>query len=87
MKSWTVSGKTQYCDEINVAQLVEYGSTNPAMQVDTMDWIHGLHTFSVVTEEENARGLDLSSTTKSVTKSRTLPKGEVKIFDLICHRP
>ena len=94
MKSWTVGGETQNFDEINVAQLVEYGSTNPAMQIDTTDWILGSYTFSVVTEEENARGLDLSSATKSVTrsrakslakslaKSRTLPKGEVKILDM-----
>ena len=90
MKSWTVGGETQNFDEINVAQLVEYGSTNPAMQIDTTDWILGSYTFSVVTEEENAQGLDLSSATKSVTrsraktlaKSRTLPKGEVKILDM-----
>ena len=66
IKTWTVGGKTQNFDTINVAQLVEYGSTNPAMQVDTMDWIHSSHTFSVVTKEENARGLDLSSGTKTV---------------------
>ncbi len=89
MKSWTVGDKTQYFDAINVAQLVEYGSTNPAMQIDTSDWLLGTYTFSVVTEEENARGLDLSSPTKSVTrsrakslaKSRTQPKGEDNISD------
>jgi hypothetical protein len=90
MKSWTVGGETQKFDQINVAQLLEYGSTNPAMQIDTTDWILGSYTFSVVTEEENARGLDLSSPTKSVTrarakslaKSRTQPKEEVEIFDM-----
>jgi hypothetical protein len=75
IKTWTVGGKNQYYDEINVDQLIKYGSTDTAMQVDTEDWILGSYTFYVVTEEENARGLDLSSTSKTLE----LIKGEVDI--------
>jgi hypothetical protein len=75
IKTWTVGGKTQYYDEINVDQLIQYGSTNTAMQVDTEDWILGGYAFYVVTEEENARGLDL----RSPTKTLTLLKGEVNV--------
>jgi hypothetical protein len=75
IKTWTVGGKTQYYDEINRERLVEYGSTDTAKQVDTEDWILGSYTFYVVTEEENARGLDL----RSPTKTLTLLKGEVDV--------
>ncbi|RCV63900.1 hypothetical protein C5S53_11430 [Methanophagales archaeon] len=75
IKTWTVDGETQKYDEINVAQLVEYGSTDPAKQIDTTDWLLGTYTFSVETEEENARGLDL----RSPTKILTMLKGEVDI--------
>jgi hypothetical protein len=75
IKTWTVGGETQYFDEINVEQLIKYGSPDTATQVDTEDWILGPYTFSVETEEENARGLDLSSPTKTLT----LLKGEVDV--------
>jgi uncharacterized repeat protein (TIGR01451 family) len=75
IKTWTVGGKTQYFDEISVDQLIKYGSTDPAKQIDTTDWILGSYTFYVVTEEENARGLDL----RSPTKTLTLLKGEVNV--------
>ena len=74
VKTWTLD-KTQKFDEINVAQLMEYGSTDPAKQIDTTDWILGTYTFSVVTEWENARGLDLLSETKTLQ----VLKGEVDI--------
>jgi len=75
INSWTIGGKTQKFDDINVAQLITYGSTDTAMQIDTTDWLLGSYTFSVETEEENARGLDLSSGTKTVE----VLKGEVDV--------
>ncbi|RCV63901.1 hypothetical protein C5S53_11435 [Methanophagales archaeon] len=75
VKTWTLDGKIQKFDEINVAQLMEYGSTDPAKQIDTTDWILGTYRFSVVTEWENARGLDLLSETKTLQ----VLKGEVDI--------
>jgi len=51
----------QKFDDINVSQLLEYGSENESKQINTTGWNVGTYTFSVRTEEENARGLDVCS--------------------------
>ena len=51
----------QKFDDINVSQLLEYGSENESKQINTTGWKVGTYTFSVRTEEENARGLDVRS--------------------------
>jgi len=71
----TLDKKTQYFDDINVSQLIEYGSTDTAKQIDTTGWIPGTYTFSVITAEENSRGLGMSS----ISKSLEVLKGEVDI--------
>ncbi|RCV64658.1 hypothetical protein C5S53_07830, partial [Methanophagales archaeon] len=75
IEKWTVDTKTQYFDDINVSQLIEYGSTDTAKQIDTTGWILGTYSFSVVTAEENAKGLGMSS----ISKSLEVLKGEVDI--------
>ncbi len=75
IKSWTANGVTQYYDEINVSTLIEYGSSDETKQIDTTGWLLGPYSFQVITEEENARGLDLSSATKTLT----MRKGEVDV--------
>jgi len=56
----------QKFDDINVSQLLEYGSMNESKQINTTGWEIGTYTFSVRTEEENARGLDVCSETKEL---------------------
>jgi len=51
----------QEFDDINVSQLLEYGSENESKWINTTGWDVGTYTFSVRTEEENARGLDVCS--------------------------
>ncbi|MCW7075485.1 MAG: hypothetical protein OCU24_06535 [Candidatus Methanospirare jalkutatii] len=51
----------QKFDDINVSQLLEYGSENESKWINTTGWEIGTYTFSVRTEEENARGLDVCS--------------------------
>jgi len=51
----------QKFDDINVSQLLEYGSMNESKWINTTGWNVGTYTFSVRTEEENARGLDVCS--------------------------
>jgi len=75
IKTWTAGGVTQYYDEINVRKLIEYGSSDVTKQIDTTDWLLGPYSFHVITEEENARGLDLASATKTLG----MLKGEVDI--------
>ena len=56
----------QKFDDINVSRLLEYGSMNESKQINTTGWEIGTYTFSVRTEEENARGLDVCSETKEL---------------------
>ena len=56
----------QKFDDINVSKLLEYGSENESKQINTSGWRLGEYEFSVRTEEENARGLDMSSDTWSL---------------------
>ena len=56
----------QKFDDINVSQLLEYGSENESKWINTTGWKVGTYTFSVRTEEENARGLDASSNTRTL---------------------
>jgi len=56
----------QKFDDINVSQLLEYGSENESKWINTTGWDVGTYTFSVRTEGENARGLDASSNTRTL---------------------
>ena len=51
----------QKFDDINVSQLLEYDSENESKWINTTGWRLGTYTFSVRTEEKNARGLDVCS--------------------------
>ena len=57
---------SQKFDDINVSQLLEYGSENDSKRINTSGWDVGEYKFSVRTEEENARGLDASSNTETL---------------------
>ncbi|MDI6811813.1 MAG: hypothetical protein QMD80_09180, partial [archaeon] len=65
----------QKFDDINVSQLLEYGSMNESKQINTTGWRVGTYTFSVRTEEENARGLAMLSNTRTLV----ILKAEVDI--------
>ncbi len=51
----------QKFDDINVSKLLEYGSENESKRINTTGWKVGTYTFWVRPEEENARGLDVST--------------------------
>jgi len=57
---------SQKFDDMNVSQLLEYGSENDSKRINTSGWDVGEYKFSVRTEEENARGLDASSNTRTL---------------------
>lgn len=57
----------QKFDDINVSKLLEYGSENKSKRVNISGWDVGTYTFSVRTEKENARGLDVCSPEKELT--------------------
>jgi parallel beta-helix repeat protein len=58
---------TQKFDDINVTQLLEYGAMNESKQINTTGWKIGTYVFSVRTEGENGRGLDLCSAERTLT--------------------
>ena len=65
----------QKFDDINVSQLLEYGSGNESKRINITGWDVGEYEFSVRTEEENARGLDMSSSIRTLA----ILKAEVNI--------
>jgi hypothetical protein len=63
----SISPKGQHFRNINITQLLEYGSFNKSKQIDTTGWEIGTYTFQVKTDKENARGLDAKSNKKTLT--------------------
>jgi len=70
-----ISPKGQRFGNINITQLLEYGSFDKSKQIDTTGWKIGTYTFQVKTDKENARGLDIRSNKKMLY----LTKFEVEI--------
>jgi len=62
---------TQKFDDIKVSDLWEYGSMNRSKQINTTGWDIGTYTFSVRTEAEHARGLDMCSAKRTLTITPT----------------
>ena len=56
--------KEQRFGNINITQLLEYGSFDKSKQIDTTDWKIGTWAFQIKTDKENARGLDMRSNEK-----------------------
>ncbi len=65
----------QKFDDINVSQLLEYGSMNESKQINTTGWKIGDYTFQIKTKSEYACGLSASSAVKDLT----IVKGEIDI--------
>jgi subtilisin family serine protease len=62
---------TQNFDDIKLSKVMEYGSMDNSKQINTSDWDIGTYLFSLRTESEHARGLDMSSAMKALTVSLT----------------
>jgi PGF-CTERM protein len=66
---------TQRFTDITVGWLKTYGSTDPALQIDTTGWKIGSYTLQVKSKPEYACGL----TANSDVKTLTIAKGEIDI--------
>ena len=73
----------QKFDDINVSQLLEYGSENESKWINTTGWRLGTYTFSVRTEEENARGLDVCSKERKLAVLRVEINIEAEKWEVV----